>query len=605
MATVSFRGSSRRAPKLRSRKRSKLVIGECALSAFFVAIFGSYVLFMLETTTVPGHTGPKPPRTRTAQKTPAEAAPLASGYAYAKNYSENPHHSVTRTSNGIKAPMHGRVKPTPPSLIVNATTKDANTNTSTGTNIDARSNLLEKTVRETTRILYKDSPILQKRWLSARLPKIFFYDTLPQNWTNIDLISECIDDKFYGKPFFATNKSVCAWKPTVCDDDQAVATAKRFKMYANYKTTFNTDIAYQAWFQGYPAKTRNASEADLFLVPYPHKSHCLCNKDFKIKGVRCSILPEVIIENVVSKLTHYPAKKERHVFLFGVDWGKVPRKLRLYLDRSMSISLGDAAACRGKMKQLCGHFVTPYLSRGAAYQPDALSKKSEDWWTVRKRAFSVGAVLSTRGSFLLRVELMKNSSIHLGDSVGGLPLNLVDLGESRKQILPSDMVAVYNESIFCPILPGDGCAQKRFFDVILNGCIPVVPIFHKSDDTDGYPTFFRWEGLCSIRRTYPFARGTFFGDETAGIDYQSLVVTFDGFCGIACMKGAMDQVLSNTTELKRLQISLKDYAKLATFGLDDNMYRSVDAFAAMLVQLRHYVFKLDEKNNVSESYWHN
>ena len=71
------------------------------------------------------------------------------------------------------------------------------------------------------------------------------------------------------------------------------------------------------------------------------------------------------------------------------------------------------------------------------------------------------------------------------------------------------------------------------------------------------------------------------------------------------MKGAMDQVLSNTTELKRLQISLKDYAKLATFGLDDNMYRSVDAFAAMLVQLRHYVSKLDEANNVSESYWLN
>ena len=111
MATVSFRGSSRGAPKLRSRKRSKLVIGECALSAFFVAIFGSYVLFMLETTTVPGHTGPKPPRTRTAQKAPAEAAPLTNAYAYANNDSEKPYHNVTRTSNGIKAPMNGRVKP--------------------------------------------------------------------------------------------------------------------------------------------------------------------------------------------------------------------------------------------------------------------------------------------------------------------------------------------------------------------------------------------------------------------------------------------------------------------------------------------------------------
>ena len=372
----------------------------------------------------------------------------------------------------------------------------------------------------------------------------------------------------------------------------------------NYKANYNNDLAYPTWFQGYPARTRNASEADLFLVPYPHKSHCLCHKDFRKHNPACTLSLDDIQENIVSKLTHYPARKERHVFLFGVDWGQVPKQIRNYLDRSISISLGDASACRGKMKKLCGHFVTPYLSTGAAYQPDALSRKSDDWWTSRKRAFSVGAVLGTPHNFHMRVELTKNRSIHLGDSVGGLPVDLIDLGQRRQQILPRDIMAVYSKSIFCPVLPGDGCAQKRFFDVILNDCIPVVPIFHKSDDTDGYPTFWRWENHCSIRRTYPFARGTFFGDETAGIDYQSLVVTFDGFCGIACMKGAMEQVLSNTTELKRLQTSLKDYAKLATFGLDGNMYRSVDAFAAILVQLRHYVSKLDETNNVSESYWH-
>ena len=246
--------------------------------------------------------------------------------------------------------------------------------------------------------------------------------------------------------------SNCVWKPTVCDDvhDIVSGNVQKAKQFTNYKANYNNDLAYPTWFQGYPARTRNASEADLFLVPYPHKSHCLCHKDFRKHNPACTLSLDDIQENIVSKLTHYPARKERHVFLFGVDWGQVPKQIRNYLDRSISISLGDASACRGKMKKLCGHFVTPYLSTGAAYQPDALSRKSDDWWTSRKRAFSVGAVLGTPHNFHMRVELTKNRSIHLGDSVGGLPVDLIDLGQRRQQILPRDIMAVYSKSIFCP-----------------------------------------------------------------------------------------------------------------------------------------------------------
>jgi hypothetical protein len=37
---------------------------------------------------------------------------------------------------------------------------------------------------------------------------------------------------------------------------------------------------------------------------------------------------------------------------------------------------------------------------------------------------------------------------------------------------------------YCHIFPGDGCAQKCFFDVILNGCIPLVPISQSSKDEE-------------------------------------------------------------------------------------------------------------------------
>lgn len=149
----------------------------------------------------------------------------------------------------------------------------------------------------------------------------------------------------------------------------------------------------------------------------------------------------------------------------------------------------------------------------------------------------------------------------------------------------------HHSSMFCPVLPGDGCAQKRLFDVILSGCIPVVPRFTPSDEK-GYPTFFNWMKRCSIRRTYPFARGSFFDDPAAGIDYESLVVSFDGLCGIACMKPAIEVVMNNATEMKRLQDNMRRYAKLFAFGLDENMYQSVDAFSAMLVAMRHYVSKI-------------
>jgi hypothetical protein len=57
----------------------------------------------------------------------------------------------------------------------------------------------------------------------------------------------------------------------------------------------------------------------------------------------------------------------------------------------------------------------------------------------------------------------------------------------------------------------------------------------------------------------------------------------------------MEAVMKNVTELQRLRGTMKEYACLFTFGLDGNMYKNVDAFTGMLVSVRHYLAKLDEK----------
>lgn len=463
-----------------------------------------------------------------------------------------------------------------------------------------RSTTLEDVVREATRLLYKDSPNLEK-WLAAPLPKVYIYNnTLPKELSDVATISQCVNDNFLnvvttedGKNNMTTrmNWTNCLWEPGICDDVENPAHKRLEQRFMNYKVNYNNDVAYLQWFQGYTSLTTDPMEADIFLVPYPHWSHCLCNRDLGNPSSRCPVGVDAIRSKVLSKLKYYKKYTDRHLFLYSADWGLVNRKVKLALAKSMSISLGPADGCIGRTDELCGHMVTPYLSSGAAYQPRALL---DDRWQSNDREFSIGAVFGTPGNFHLRIQLLQNTSALVGDAIGGLPIKLVDLGRRRRQLTSKEITNVYRSSVFCPVLPGDGCPQKRFFDVILSGCIPVVPRFTPSDE-EGYPTFFRWQNMCSIRRTYPFARGSFFDDRAAGIDYESLVVSFDGPCGITCMKPAIEQAMKNATEMKRLRENMKTYAKLFAFGLDGNMYKSMDAFSAMLVTMRHYIFHLRGK----------
>eukprot|EP00541_Cyclophora_tenuis_P010542 CAMPEP_0116554386 /NCGR_PEP_ID=MMETSP0397-20121206/7565_1 /TAXON_ID=216820 /ORGANISM="Cyclophora tenuis, Strain ECT3854" /LENGTH=60 /DNA_ID=CAMNT_0004079545 /DNA_START=36 /DNA_END=218 /DNA_ORIENTATION=+ len=47
--------------------------------------------------------------------------------------------------------------------------------------------------------------------------------------------------------------------------------------------------------------------------------------------------------------------------------------------------------------------------------------------------------------------------------------------------------------------------------------------------------------------------------------------------------------MANQTELQRLQANVRKYAPLFSYGLENNAYQAVDAFSALLVNLRHYV----------------
>jgi hypothetical protein len=302
----------------------------------------------------------------------------------------------------------------------------------------------------------------------------------------------------------------------------------------------------------------------------------------------------LIQDKVLQYLDHYndhdgKKKKQRHLFFLGTDWKLASRDLRQ--EAKLSLSLGPASGCQTQEGNVCGHLVSPYLSTATDYQPSTVNARMMDTaWITETRPFSVGAALGTPPNLFLRKQFILNKTEYLGDDVGGLPHQIIDLGSTRQQLRQKDIMGLYGNSTFCPILPGDGCPQKRFFDVLLSGCIPIVPLYEKSAE-EGYPSFFA-EGSCSIRSTYPFARGTFFGDSSAGIDYTELVVTFDASCGLPCMKGAMETVMNDRAALQRLRRNIQKHARLFAFGLGAEASQHVDAFTASLVQIRHYLHNL-------------
>ena len=456
---------------------------------------------------------------------------------------------------------------------------------------------LHDAVQETTRLLYQDSPNLTF-WLEQPLPKIYIYPTLPHEWSDPTNISDCIHQNFLFDK--RTNESWpnCRWYPNrICSDEVAPKSFFEIK-YMTYRQNYNMDIQYLEWFRNYPLRTEDPQEADLFVVPYPHWSHCLCRKDFKKRAPSCSYNVATMNQAVLTSLNLWNISDmlsmQRHLWLWGIDWGLL--KPNFQRTGHFSLHLGTSPCVLGSSSEKpCGHLVVPFVSTEPWFQPDAHGK--QDWWdNMRDRRYAMGAILGTPKSLVMRVEFTKTYQDLLGDTVGGKPLRIIDLGTTRAPMKSIDFSMVYRESILCPVLPGDGPPQKRIYDVMMMGCIPIMPVWDSYDSVNGttYPSLFAHRRE-SARMTYAYHRSSFSGDGDAGLDYvRDLVVTFNGTCGLACLKGAAEAVLSNVEELDRLQGNLRKYSRLFSYGLEDRAYRYADGFTATLVSMRHYLYRLKE-----------
>lgn len=163
--------------------------------------------------------------------------------------------------------------------------------------------------------------------------------------------------------------------------------------------------------------------------------------------------------------------------------------------------------------------------------------------------------------------------------------SLINVGETTVQ-------RAYGDTIFCPCIRGDQSPQKRIFDSILNGCIPVVLSYNSSNEES--LSFYAKHGD-TIRQTYPFAEGNFDKWPNMGIDWRDLVVSVDGSCGPKCILPTLEKLLSNHWDmLVYKQHTLAKYAKLFSVGMETNGLQHVDAVSALLVHARHYINSQDD-----------
>jgi hypothetical protein len=396
--------------------------------------------------------------------------------------------------------------------------------------------------------------------------RFYVYDNLADEytWQNI---SRCIAQRY--KSAYS-----CDWGSSVCTQPNTTSPG-----YSKRRFNLNGDVVMAKILDEYdgPLKTTDPNQADLFIVPYSSAGNCECRRRRKFPRCAKNIPEEELKLNLLDKLDFFNAStRNKHLFLGNMD------SFFRSLDRFPLVTTVGQNAC--KVGKNCGQIVVPYVNTNPENQPHALAQNHNK--SMDKRQYALSAFMSSKisgnsGDRQHFFSVMKNTT-----EIGGRPVFVSSI--SHRSIKgEAEIMEMYRDSIFCPCLRGDSPPQKRIFDVILSGCIPVV-IEHESNEP-GYPSHFAARAT-SIRVTYPFAKGSFYNYANMGVDFSDLAVTVPGSCGFDCFISTLQDLLVNHKDVVReKQRKISEYASLFSFGMEQNGLVHADAVAALLVQARHYI----------------
>ena len=375
-----------------------------------------------------------------------------------------------------------------------------------------------------------------------------------------------------------------------------VPTAKRLPIDQSirWRRFYNTDVTLLRLFQNYPARTTNPTKADLFVVPFPYTSYCICRQDniglFQtMSSFDCPVLDAEIGQQI--HLPHFTDHNaNRHVWLMGGDITFIrDEEWKARVRRGVALSVGPAD-CKLQppsigVNPLCHSLVVPPITSRSHYQPSSIG--TARWW-VNDRITALAMTIDhdNINEFSSQVFLGKPP-----DKIQDKFVKILEIGPDQK--IQTNAVAneIYQESVFCTFLPvTDTPVQRHFYDIIMNGCIPVLPVWHRSE-TVGYPGIHRKFGI-PLASTLPYYRGLqFSGDKHAGLNYLAdMTLSFNATCGIGCLVNEVDAAMQDEPRVTRLRENLRKFSSMFTYGLGkDAAYQTADAFAAVIVNLRHYM----------------
>jgi len=224
----------------------------------------------------------------------------------------------------------------------------------------------------------------------------------------------------------------------------------RLRNAPKMRDNFMVDVIIIKSFQSYRGRTYNPNEADLFVVPYPHKTHCICNLNINEtipKDNHCPHVPQTVIDLLLSSLTYFNETTiDRHLFIASSEYGWN----NTILDSApLLLTLGP------KPETKDGNIVIPYHNNRPEYQPSILL--TQMWnFTDRKFAFSYFYGEGTRRTSgpLFQQEVNQN----YGSAIGGYPFVISKLNQwtPKRQ---DRVYETYRQSIFCPCLPGDNARE--------------------------------------------------------------------------------------------------------------------------------------------------
>ncbi|KAL7531626.1 hypothetical protein ACHAWF_003858 [Thalassiosira exigua] len=353
------------------------------------------------------------------------------------------------------------------------------------------------------------------------------------------------------------------------------------KQYAQPNSNKNllADIAIIDLFRTFPGRTDDPQKAEVFVVPYAHASHCASKPEAWLPACK-HISAGVMDGGVFNKLGHYKGNlKRRHLFLNVMNQGNSNSLMRT---QPLTLTIGPRYSLRNPT-----NILVPYLNDLPSFQPSAIQGRDAGWWT-RPRTYSVTFIFGLGNSRMRnsprewRGRFLEVVQASWPDTIGGLPYAIRVMPNGRSP--PGRYLShLYKDSVFCPTLPGDTPPQKRFFDVIIMGCIPVVLSWKDGSNT----TSWHQPGGNLIEGSYPWIAGSSGVAPEQEIDYRSFVVEVRG--GVENVRPTLERLMQNYTEIQRRQLNLMRYASYFSYGMGGDAHKYPDAFSKILESLRYYL----------------